>query len=150
MRTDPGSANLANRWLTSVRKYATVWGQCNSLNISTWRSDVAGPILPLRSLVAHRDDPYRVQSLNSALVERMLWPGLGSGGHIMFPDFCQSVLLAFGQRTHISHDHHSRGQCCSSASISYDVPCMGVISYQKTFASALNGQHISGHLVSQS
>src|SRR5882724_6574355 len=62
----------------------------------------------------------------------------GSGGHIMFPDFCQSVLLAFGQRTHISHDHHSRGQCCSSASISYDVPCMGVISYQKTFASALN------------
>src|SRR5438128_11037919 len=61
----------------------------------------------------------------------------GSGGHIMFPAFCQSVLLAFGQRTHISHDHHSRGQCCSSASISYDVPCMGVISYQKTFASAL-------------
>src|SRR5881275_3222441 len=62
----------------------------------------------------------------------------GSGGHIMFPAFCQSVLLAFGQRTHISHDHHSRGQCCSSASISYDVPCMGVISYQKTFASALS------------
>src|SRR5882724_11694525 len=61
----------------------------------------------------------------------------GSGGHIMFPDCCQSVLLAFGQRTHISHDHHSRGQCCSSASIAYDVPCMGVISYQKTFASAL-------------
>src|SRR5882724_9627073 len=70
----------------------------------------------------------------------------GSGGHIMFPDFCQSVLLAFGQRTHISHDHHSRGQCCSSASISYDVPCMGVISYQKTFASALRSSMVSAEV----
>src|SRR5712671_6991709 len=61
----------------------------------------------------------------------------GSGGRIIFHDFCQSVPLAFGQRTHISHDHHSRGQCCSSASIAYDVPCRGAIFYQRTFASAL-------------
>src|SRR5437763_12670945 len=51
-------------------------GQRNSLNISTWLSDVGGPILPLRGLVAHRDDTYRVKSLISALVERMLRPGL--------------------------------------------------------------------------
>src|SRR5438309_10660479 len=55
----------------------------------------------------------------------------------MFHDFGQSVPLAFGQRTHISHAHHSRGQCCCSARSSYDVPYMGAISYQKTFASAL-------------
>ena len=61
----------------------------------------------------------------------------GSGGRIMFHDFGQSVPLAFGQRTHISHAHHSRGQCCCSARSSYDVPYMGAISYQKTFASAL-------------
>src|SRR5437870_1347336 len=73
----------------------------------------------------------------------------GSGSHIMFPDFCQSVLLAFGQRTHISHDHHSRGQCCSSASISYDVPCMGVISYQKTFASALTNDGTASIVVAR-
>src|SRR5437588_6015338 len=56
----------------------------------------------------------------------------------MFHDFCQSVTLVFCQRTHVSHDHHPRGQCCSSARISYDAPCMGAISYQKIFASALN------------
>src|SRR5215510_532999 len=61
----------------------------------------------------------------------------GSGGRIMVHDFCQRMTLAFGQRTHIPHDHHSRGQCYRSANISYDVPCMGAISYQKTFASAL-------------
>src|SRR5262245_30016970 len=55
----------------------------------------------------------------------------------MFHDFCQSVTLAFCQKTHVSHDHHPRGPCCSSASISYDAPCMGAISYQKIFASAL-------------
>src|SRR2546430_14916660 len=55
----------------------------------------------------------------------------------MFHDFCQSVTLAFCQKTHVSHDHHPRGQCCSSARISYDAPCMGAISYQKIFASAL-------------
>src|SRR5256712_11841580 len=55
----------------------------------------------------------------------------------MFHDFCQSVTLVFCQRTHVSHDHHPRGQCCSSARISYDAPCMGAISYQKIFASAL-------------
>src|SRR5712664_2652535 len=66
----------------------------------------------------------------------------------MFHDFCQSVTLAFGQRTHVSHDHHPRGPCCSRARISYDEPCMGVISYQKTFASALmterEGRHGNG------
>src|SRR5262249_43502357 len=28
------------------------------------------------AIVAHRNDPCRVQSINSALAERMLWPGL--------------------------------------------------------------------------
>src|SRR5215469_1788671 len=42
----------------------------------------------------------------------------GPGGRIMFHDFCQSVTLAFCQKTHVSHDHHPRGQCCSSAKIS--------------------------------
>src|SRR5438105_15159595 len=60
----------------------------------------------------------------------------------MFHDFCQSVTLAFCQKTHVSHDHHPRGQCCSSASISYDAPCMGAISYQKIFASALTLHHL--------
>src|SRR2546427_4140044 len=55
----------------------------------------------------------------------------------MFHDFCQSVTLVFCQRTHVSHDHHPRGPCCSRARISYDEPCMGAISYQKIFASAL-------------
>src|SRR5438132_14130703 len=55
----------------------------------------------------------------------------------MFHDFCQSVTLVFCQRTHVSHDHHPRGPCCSRARISYDAPCMGAISYQKIFASAL-------------
>src|SRR5215510_11953588 len=55
----------------------------------------------------------------------------------MFHDVCQSVTLAFCQKTHVSHDHHPRGQCCSSASIAYDAPCMEAISYQKIFASAL-------------
>src|SRR5216684_3702160 len=59
----------------------------------------------------------------------------------MFHDFCQRVTLAFGQRTHVSHDHHPRGPCCSRARISYDEPCMGVISYQKTFASALSASY---------
>src|SRR5438552_16790021 len=56
----------------------------------------------------------------------------------MFHDFCQSVTLVFCQRTHVSHDHHPRGPCCSRARISYDEPCMGAISYQKIFASALS------------
>src|SRR2546429_406476 len=55
----------------------------------------------------------------------------------MFHDFCQSVTLVFCQRTHVSHDHHPRGSCCSRARISYDEPCMGAIFYQKIFASAL-------------
>src|SRR5256712_11513567 len=55
----------------------------------------------------------------------------------MFHDFCQSVTLVFCQRTHVSHDHHPRGPCCSRARISYDEPYMGAISYQKIFASAL-------------
>src|SRR2546422_7513981 len=55
----------------------------------------------------------------------------------MFHDFCQSVTLVFCQRTHVSHDHHPRGPCCSRARISYDEPCMGAIFYQKIFASAL-------------
>src|SRR5712691_3411926 len=55
----------------------------------------------------------------------------------MFHDFCQSVTLVFCQRTHVSHDHHPRGPCCSRARISYDAPGMGAISYQKIFASAL-------------
>src|SRR5262249_39697954 len=54
-------------------------------------------------------------------------------------DFCQSVTVAFCQQTHVSHDHHPRGPCYSSASIAYDAPCMGAISYQEIFASALNG-----------
>src|SRR2546425_13313664 len=57
----------------------------------------------------------------------------------MFHDFCQSVTLVFCQRTHVSHDHHPRGPCCSRARISYDEPYMGAISYQKIFASALIG-----------
>src|SRR6266568_1531855 len=65
----------------------------------------------------------------------------------MFHDCCQRVTLAFGQRTHVSHDHHPRGPCCSRASISYDEPCMGVISYQKTFASALMMQNAPLHQV---
>src|SRR3989442_1692318 len=56
----------------------------------------------------------------------------------MFHDFCQSVTLVFCQRTHVSHDHHPRGPCCSRARISYDEPCMGAIFYQKIFASALS------------
>src|SRR5437899_2757201 len=64
-------------------------------------------------------------------------PDPGSGYRIMFHDFCQSVTLVFCQRTHVSHDHHPRGPCCSRARISYDAPCMGAISYQKIFASAL-------------
>src|SRR2546421_10232762 len=64
-------------------------------------------------------------------------PDPGSGYRIMFHDFCQSVTLVFCQRTHVSHDHHPRGPCCSRARISYDEPCMGAISYQKIFASAL-------------
>src|SRR5205809_2460443 len=59
------------------------------------------------------------------------------GSRIMFHDFCQSVTLVFCQRTHVSHDHHPRGPCCSRARISYDEPCMGAIFYQKIFASAL-------------
>src|SRR5207245_9347995 len=55
----------------------------------------------------------------------------------MFHDCCQSVTLVFCQRTHVSHDHHPTGPCCSRARISYDEPCMGAISYQKIFASAL-------------
>src|SRR5947209_12815311 len=65
-------------------------------------------------------------------------PDPGSGYRIMFHDFCQSVTLVFCQRTHVSHDHHPRGPCCSRARISYDEPCMGAISYQKLFASALS------------
>src|SRR3989442_12847925 len=57
----------------------------------------------------------------------------------MFHDFCQSVTLVFCQRTHVSHDHHPRGPCCSRARLSYDEPYMGAISYQKIFASALIG-----------
>src|SRR5262249_45187150 len=68
----------------------------------------------------------------------------GSGGRIMFHDFCQSVTLAFCQKTHVSHDHHPGGQCCSSAKISYDAPCMGAISYQKIFASALRTELTDG------
>src|SRR5207247_3747446 len=64
-------------------------------------------------------------------------PDPGSGYRIMFHDFCQSVTLVFCQRTHVSHDHHPRGPCCSRARISYDEPCMGAIFYQKIFASAL-------------
>src|SRR5205807_3260528 len=64
-------------------------------------------------------------------------PDPGSGYRIMFHDFCQSVTLVFCQRTHVSHDHHPRGPCGSRARISYDAPCMGAISYQKIFASAL-------------
>src|SRR2546426_8174309 len=58
----------------------------------------------------------------------------------MFHDFCQSVTLVFCQRTHVSHDHHPRGPCCSRARISYDEPYRGAISYQKIFASALTSQ----------
>ena len=47
-----------------------------SFNINICLSYVGGPVLPLRGLVAHRDDAYWVQSINSASVERMLWPGL--------------------------------------------------------------------------
>jgi len=32
--------------------------------------------LPLRGVVAHRNDAWQVQSINSAPAERMLWPGL--------------------------------------------------------------------------
>src|SRR5207302_7148869 len=69
-------------------------------------------------------------------------PDPGSGYRIMFHDFCQSVTLVFCQRTHVSHDHHSRGSCCSRARISYDEPCMGAIFYQKIFASALTVDYI--------
>src|SRR5205809_5462966 len=62
----------------------------------------------------------------------------------MFHDFCQSVTLVFCQRTHVSHDHHPRGSCCSRARISYDEPCMGAIFYQKIFASALITFHVMG------
>src|SRR5437667_1129236 len=64
----------------------------------------------------------------------------------MFHDFCQSVTLVFCQRTHVSHDHHPRGPCCSRARISYDEPRMGAISYQKIFASALTPSGSYGSL----
>src|SRR5438876_7383460 len=50
--------------------------RCNSFNINTWLSDVGSSILPLCGLFAHRDTAYRAQSINSAPVERMSWPGL--------------------------------------------------------------------------
>jgi hypothetical protein len=48
----------------------------NSFNINTWFSHTGSRILPLHGLVAHRNDACRVQSINSARAERMLWPGL--------------------------------------------------------------------------
>jgi hypothetical protein len=51
-----------------------VWAQRNSFNLNTWLSHAGSSLLPLRGLVAHRDKACRVQSLISALVERMLWP----------------------------------------------------------------------------
>src|SRR5881397_3431384 len=50
--------------------------RCNSFNINTWLSDVGSSILPLCGLFAHRDTAYWAQSINSAPVERMSWPGL--------------------------------------------------------------------------
>ncbi len=73
---DMTSANRAKGLLTSVRKYATVLAPCNSCNINTWLSYARSLILPLRGLVAHRKHVCQVQSINSAPVERMLWPGL--------------------------------------------------------------------------
>ena len=56
-------------------------GRCNSFHISPWLPEVGDPILPLRGLVAHGEHTYRVQSGISALVTRMLWPGLASVRH---------------------------------------------------------------------
>src|SRR5262249_50285328 len=117
-------AVMATRWNMSIKRHSPPAGRfvhpcshCVSINLIYLRD-----FFDLHPLCAEQD-PVRTDP--------------GSGCRIMVHDFCQRVTLAFGQRTHIPHDHHSRGQCYRSASISYDVPCMGAISYQKTFASAL-------------
>ncbi len=83
-------------------------GRCNSLDISTWLSDVRGPILPLHGLVAYRKNVYWVQSLISALVERMLWPGLSGQVHLNYPQ-------RIGTRPNYPHDRGTRpaGEICA-------------------------------------
>jgi hypothetical protein len=76
LQTPPCITNRANRLCPSVWKKATVLDRRMSFHLNTWLSHVGDPILPLRDLVAHRDDAYRVQSIPSALVKRSLWPGL--------------------------------------------------------------------------
>src|SRR6266446_5010011 len=69
------NSKMAKRWFTPVRNEAIVLDRCKSFNINTWLSHVGGPILPLRGLIAHRNDACRVQLIHSVPVERMLWPG---------------------------------------------------------------------------
>ena len=68
--------NRANRWFPSVRKYVTVLTRCNSYNINIGLSDVGNSIVPLCGLVTHREQAYGIQSVISAPVKRMFWPGL--------------------------------------------------------------------------
>lgn len=98
--------------------------------LAPWRPRVSITLRELR-------DCFDPQPLCAA--QHPVRPHPGSGERLLLHDFCQSVTLAFGQKTHVSHDHHPRGPCCSSARISYDAPCMGAIYYQKIFASALTG-----------
>jgi len=70
----------------------------------------------------------------------------------MFHDCCQSVTLVFCQRTHVSHDHHPRGPCCSRASISYDEPYMGRYLTKKfcfsTYSHVISaGWHLDYHII---